>query len=256
MTDDDKDLDELFAPLREEARNPGAHPTPEELSAYHAQELSPADDLRVREHVVACQECADLVLDLQALYDAGIAEPSSVADLEQAAAWRDLRERMGFEPGKTSPLPSRSVSRGFFASALGGYSIAAALLAVAVGLTVWNVSLVRESREPRSIPIVRTFEESGSLRAGGEPLERPLVLPALIILILPTEIPDQPYRVDFIREGGIHPESSRELSAQGTELKILLPEGMLPAGRYEVRVAGPSPSQVWTYKITIAPPSR
>lgn len=254
MTDDDKDLDELFAPLRKEARDPGPHPTPEELSAYHAQELSPADDLRVREHVVACRECADLVLELQAFHDAGKEEPSGVVDLEQAAAWRGLRERMEFEPGKAPPLASRSVFRRFFASAQGGYSIAAALLVTVVGLTAWNVSLVRESREPRAIPI-RTFEDVGSLRAGGQPPELPLVLPALIILSLPTEAPDLLYRVDFVREGGRHSERSLEASAQGTELSISLPEGMLPPGRYDVRVAGPSPSPVWIYKITIDPSS-
>lgn len=245
MTDDEKERPSL-------ARD---HPTPEELAAYHANELSPEDDLRVREHVVACRECADLVLDLQAFYDAGREEPSGVADLEQATAWRNLRERMEFEPKKASPLPSRSVSRGFFASALGGYSIAAALLTVAVGLTVWNVSLVREGRKPRSIPIVRTFEESGSLRARGASPEPPLALPASVILSLSTETPDQPYRVDFVREGGRHPEYSFELFAQGTELSILLPEGALPPGRYDVRVAGASPSPAWIYKITIAPPS-
>jgi hypothetical protein len=256
VTDDDKDLDELFAALRRDARDPGDHPTPEELSAYHAKELSPADDLRVREHIVACRECADLVLDLQALYDAGRAESSSVVDLEQATAWRNLQERMEFEPEKARPLPSRSFFRGFFASTQGGYSVAAALLAAVCGLTAWNVSLLRERREPRVIPIVRTFLESGSLRTTGEPPEPPLVLPAPIILSLPPEeTPDQVYRVDFVHEGERHPEHSLEVSAQGTELSILLPEGALRPGPYDVKVVRPSLSPVRTYKITIDPPS-
>lgn len=240
----------------EERRRPlGNHPAPGELAAYHANELSPEEDDRVREHIAGCRECADLVLDLQAFHDAAKEEPSGVVDLEQAAAWRELRKRMEPEPGKTPLVPSRSVSPGFFASAQGGYSIAAALLVAVVGLAAWNVSLVRESREPRGIPMVRTFVDVDSLRAGGELPEPPLVLPAPIILSLPTEAPDLLYRVDFVPEGGRHSERSLEVSAQGTDLPILLPEGALPPGRYDVRVAGPSPSPVWVYKITIDPSS-
>ena len=97
----------------------------------------------------------------------------------------------------------RSLSPGFFASAQGGSSVAAALLAVAAGLAA----------------------------------------------------PDQLCHVELIREGERHSEHSFEARAQGTELSFLFPQGALPPGRCNARVAGSSLSPVWTYEITIDPRS-
>jgi hypothetical protein len=120
----------------------------------------------------------------------------------------DVEEERGdhlldFAAPQAPPFPAWSVSPGFFASAQGGSSVAAALLAVAAGLAA----------------------------------------------------PDQLYRVELIREGERHSEHSFEARAQGTELSLLFPEGALPPGRCNARVAGPSLSRVWTYEITIDPRS-
>lgn len=256
MTEDTDDLDRHLARLFEEGyrrEDPEDHPSPEKLSAYQANELPPEEADDIQEHVTRCGVCTGLLLDLQRFLEPREEDRprEGVADIGAEAGWRALRA--------AQPFPTKPLSQPFFTSTKGGYSVAAALLAVAVGLAVWNANLVRESHEPRPIPLVRTFEAQGSLRAGGRPSEPPVVLPVPIILSLSTDTPERAYRVDFIREGQSDPEQSLEVPAQGTELSILLPERALRPARYTVRVVGlreglPSPP-VWTYELTVGSPA-
>jgi hypothetical protein len=167
-----------------------------------------------------------------------------VVDLETAAEWRELRERIKREVEK----------KRFFFSARGGYSVAAALLAVSVGLAAWNVTLLRESREPRPVSTLRTLEARESFR-GGAAGEEPVYLPAQITLNLPTDAPEPLYRVELIPQGGGGAEELIEMPPQGSELRFFVPEQALRTGRYTIRVQGlrqghPS-AVVWTYELTV-----
>ena len=113
------------------------HPAADKLAAYQADKLSPEENDAIQEHVASCDLCAERLLDLQRFLEF-VPDPSraGVADLETAAEWRKLQRRIEQETEK----------KRFFASARGGYSVAAALLAVCIGLAAWNLNLWRESR--------------------------------------------------------------------------------------------------------------
>ncbi|HEV2853365.1 MAG TPA: zf-HC2 domain-containing protein [Thermoanaerobaculia bacterium] len=256
MTDDADELDRRLARLFEEGRrreDPEDHPAPEKLSAYQAKELPPEEADAIQEHLVQCAFCTELLLDLE-----GFLEPQEeearegVADLGAEAGWRKVREEMGW---KGRSLSSPTVSRGFFASALGGYSVAAALLVAAIGLAAWNLNLSREMRRPQPSPTMRTLEVAGGSRgiaSSGE--DGPVNLPAEITLNLPTDNPDARYRVDLFPGGSDRPAWSLDLPTQGLTLSLLLPEKALPTGRCVIRVSPlgkDGASRAWTYELPV-----
>jgi hypothetical protein len=175
--------------------------------------------------------------------------------LESAAEWRKLRDRLEKEPAR-KPAEYSPVSFGsFFRSARGGYAAAAALLAVAVALGLWNLSLVRRSREPIVPRTTRTLSAEGSLRGPAEPAEEPVVLPAQITLELPVETPEPRYHLDFVRQGSRVPERSLEVLPQETELRFVLPEKALRPGEHVIKAQGlrdgkPS-GDVLTFELTV-----
>lgn len=232
MTDDDKDLDELFAPLRKSARDPVDHPTPEELDAYHAKELSPGDEERIREHIATCRECADLVLELQAFYDAGRKEPSDVADLEQVAAWRDLRENLPFLPEPVGkPVKAERGRPGFWAPLRSYQGIAAVLMVVMV-----SGFLVYRLQEPAKIQTV-TLDPIGSVRRG-DPVAIETVPPSADLVLRGIEESFTQYRAE-IRKGGRVVETLPDLRKDNpSEVLLEEPGASLEPGDYEIVLWG------------------
>ena len=259
MSDEIKDLDEMLGFLSEERQpDPEEHPSPETLTAYQANELSEEEDRRIQDHLAACGHCTELLLDLEEFLEppAAVAEP--VADFEAAADWRRLRETLKRDVGeKPSARPDR---RRFLASVWGGYS-AAALLVISVGLGIWNVELLREIRKPQPIRTVQTLSAQGSTRGGSKPSEgEPVVLPADITLLLPTETPSSAYKVDFVHYETPRPEWSLDVAQAKGELNIHLPAEALPPGNYTVQVAplssGRSGPESWSYPLRIISSAR
>lgn len=253
MTDDDKDLDELFAPLREGARDPGGHPTSAELAAYHAKELSPADDLRVREHIVVCRECADLVLDLQAFYDAGREEPSEVTDFEQVAAWRDLREKLPFRADDTLGTPKKAERRrpGFFAPLRSLRGIAAVLAVVAVsGVLAYRL------REPARSQVV-TLDPVSSFRSG-EKDEGETASPSDDLVLRVAGESYKEYQAEIRREGEVIETLSGLREDEPSNVPIGSPGSSLEPGRYEIVLFGlgsdSPPEEIGTYEILFKAP--
>lgn len=158
MKDDDW---ELFQCLAQDQPGLGDHPTLEALSAYYARELPFEESELVCEHFIVCPECIVLFFELDKFLHAsdGGAEavPVEVADLEQAAAWTDLRDRLSFQTASNSRLAARSnPSRlSFFAPFRSGWRVAAVLaMALASGVFGYKVrsaSLVEELRVAQSI---------------------------------------------------------------------------------------------------------
>lgn len=145
MSDDKPSLAEAIRLLAErDRRTLGAHPKIEELAAYHAGELAPDAEARVREHIALCRECSDLLLDL--INFADLTPPPGEPDItddELEEDWKALRARMGekepapvvpFRPTAPAspavmPRVGRARSRWLIAA-----SLAAAVLGTAFGL--------------------------------------------------------------------------------------------------------------------------
>lgn len=246
MTDDDKDLDELFAPLRETARHPADHPAPEELEAYYAKELSPEEEERIREHLVACRECADLVLDLQAFSVAARKPDTGVVDFEQAAAWRDLREKLPFRPEtveervKAEPKRRRSALRPVWGIA--------ALLAVAIsgGLMyrAWAPDTSGAETE------ITTLDPVGSFRSGEPDVD---TVPRSRGLVLRVDEGSYSEYVAEIRQRGREVETLTGLR-EDEPLNVPLgsPGSSLEPGEYEIvlfGLQGDRLQEIGTYRV-------
>lgn len=96
MSDPQRDPDrELAAALAahatDTAGNPGEHLTADELAAYHAGELAPADEARAQEHLLRCAECSELLLDLDRLQTGELGALGPATEEEVDAIWEAVR---------------------------------------------------------------------------------------------------------------------------------------------------------------------
>jgi hypothetical protein len=178
------------------------------------------------------------------------AEP--VADFEAAADWRKLQA--GLRRPEKNLSQARPDRRRFFASVWGGYSVAAALLVMTVGLGLRNVELARELKKPQPIFATKTLSAQGSSR-GVEKLES-VALPAQIVLILPTDQPAPLYQLDISSQKRGKPQWSLEVPLQDGELSFNLPAQSLSPGTYILHIAahgkGQQPTlEAWNYRLSI-----
>jgi hypothetical protein len=247
VNDDSADLDRLFARLSGDghAQNPDAHPTPEELSAYLANELSPQADDAIQEHLTQCTLCAGLLLDLQRLLDPPPEDlpREGVADLETEVEWRELRGKLRATqaPG-TAPdtdearkAPPRKILR--------SQAVAAVLALLLVGAVFRIVVLDRQLASPVAVQIT-TIEAQESKK--GRPSEpTPFHLGNVAVFETHLEQPHRKLRLSFKDKNG---RILRTLDAQEDEngmVALLLPSRFLALGLYrvEVREAESSASQ-------------
>src|ERR1700704_5490298 len=113
------------------------HPEPETLAAYHAGELEEVEAQRLQDHLLACRECAALLLDLDGLADPGFGA-GSLSSTDQEELWGRIQGEIGQagSPVIPFPRPSRSAPQPRWLQAL-----AASLLVATMGLSAWVVSL-------------------------------------------------------------------------------------------------------------------
>lgn len=164
MNDWTDDLRQGVEELAGEARRSAdVHLEPEEIADYRDGRLSPADAERVQSHLVACRECAALLLDLEGLADPafGAAEPWSAADAD--AVWEGVRSGLGDKKAAASviPFPARVRPPRWL------QALAAALLIAVLGLSTRVASLrhtVHELSRPEVNAIVLDLYPEGSGR--------------------------------------------------------------------------------------------
>ncbi|MFL6231917.1 MAG: hypothetical protein ACJ76N_02165 [Thermoanaerobaculia bacterium] len=235
MTDEpiDPELDELFGLLADEERGepgPGEHPDDATLSAYHARTLLDGEVSRVQDHLVACRQCRDQLLEHARFMESPVEGPAEgVSSFEKAAEWRRLKERM--EPAEArAPEPSPAVPmddrRRMLRSLRVFKSLAAAFAALALGLFLRDVYVQKPARvlSERALSF-------GTTRSAPEPKKIQVRLPAALRIIPETEYPR--YLVE------IEPANGKRV--QTLELPPA-PDGWLielvDPGTYEIRVLG------------------
>jgi hypothetical protein len=255
VSDETSELDGMLGFLAEDGRrrrDPEAHPSAETLTAYQANELTADEDERIQSHLAVCAQCTELLLDLDEFLQPPVAA-APVADFEAAADWRKLRESLG-TPEKKDPA-ARPDRRRFFASVWGGYSVAAALLVLTIGLGIWNGELARELKKPQPLGGPRTLTAEGSSRGTENPgADEPVVLPAQIILIPSTDRPAPSYRLEIfdLEKGKL--QWSLDVPYQDGELSFSLPRRSLTPGTYTVRASAPGEEQrAQKYRLSVAP---
>jgi hypothetical protein len=220
----------------EQDRIAGEHPSSEKLSAYQANELSPAEDDAIQEHLVGCSLCVERLLELQQFLEfapEGEAR-EGVADLETAAEWRKLRGRI-LGTGK------------IVLSRLAASLILGLLLVPLFGISWW----LRERSAELKEQVVELQGEIAELRTPqvGVPVEhlegprdeaRQIPAGRTVDLDLRTSAPKDyaEYLVEIAaRDGQVLWSSPLKRTDSGT-LTFRLVGGFLEPGVYRIRLAG------------------
>jgi hypothetical protein len=196
------DLKDALAP-----RDAGPHLEPEEIANYHNGRLSPADERRVQDHLVACRECSELLLDLQNLGDPGFGAKEKLPEGAGERVWEAVRKEI--QPANVVPLrrePRDETPRWL-------KSLAAMLLLSTMALSGWVASLrdrVQELSSPQAnTPVVDLYPVS-SVRGGtGGPPVPEIAEDAewVTVLLRSPGLPEfEEYGVEILR--GDHGEGS------------------------------------------------
>jgi hypothetical protein len=219
------------------------HSSPTELSAYHAGDLSPEADARVREHLALCRQCSDLLLDLAGFAD--LAPPPGVPELTEAEVdedWQALRARMGEKEQKPAtvvpfpPVPRPQPARTLWNSP--GLSIAATLLAVvgfSYGLYQW--SEVRRLHNPGFVQEYPLTAETDRRRGPSEEeLKTISSREGGLLYLTPDSDEIHPaYEAEILLDG----KTIMQLPAKPVNpVAIGIPGGGLKPGEYRIRLYG------------------
>lgn len=238
------------------------HPTPEALTAYDANELTPDQDDRIQEHFLECRDCPELLLDYKSFSapDAAAKEVPDLSDSWVAAAWEALRARLAGEP---EPGGWRSLHRRMRLSfRTVAHRLAAGLLACSVGLSWWILSLSREIgqlQEPQLNLPVAYLHLPIDHRGKEEPAPSLLVpagAPSFLLVLTPLVEPFYPeYRLEIRTSGGAEVWSGGGLTktADGT-FHVGLSRRFLRAGEYRIRLFGltggpPEPIEEYAFRL-------
>lgn len=245
-------LGELLAEAR---RDLDAHPTPDELVAYGASELTAAEAKRVEDHLVLCPHCLELLLDRERFADPAFGSEGSLTPAEEAAAWQALRSRLAADeaprealrrgPSLGLPSPRRRWTL-FLASPRPAWALAASLFVVALGLSLRTWQLQRSvddlSRPQVNAPVVDLFPASPLRGEERQPAVVELASAGRFVTLIlsPKGAPDfADYRVEILSSEG------RDVwSAEGLEkddhgsFTLVLPGGFLRPGDYRLRLYG------------------
>jgi anti-sigma factor RsiW len=234
---------EIWSRWRRSITGADGHPTPELLSAYHEDRLSPERDGEIQEHFVECPECPELVLDLDRFTapEAAEAGRDELSDTWVDGAWRRLRSRLATEGRPARPRLRR------LAGPVSAWSMAALLLPCTVVLWVRVDALgaeVRDLRAPQLNPPWRDVESPGVLRGGTPPpweVEVPAAARQFLLVLHPASPPaslePREYHLEIRTGAGEDVWSGPGLVRSGEGSFVVgVSRRLLPAGDYRLRV--------------------
>jgi putative zinc finger protein len=216
------------------------HPSPDELVAYGAGELSADEEARIQNHLALCPHCLELLLDFERWSDPEPESEQSIPAGEKAAAWQALQARLA-----TDEAPRRRPGLRF-ASPRPAYALAAGLLVAVVGLSLRVVHLERgmaDLSDPQvNAPVVDLLPASPLRGEPGKGAEVKLE-PAsrfFALILNPKGSPDYAgYRVEILDAGGrvVWSEDGLEKNPHGS-FTLILSQRFLGPGAYRLRLYG------------------
>ena len=241
---DEASVQRLLALLsEEEGARSSSHPTAEELMSYDEGRLSAEEAERVQGHLVACDGCRALLLDLANLEGLAPAPGSAgSSDAEATAAFAALRSRLSAEPPQARGVPWSpfSLSHPF------PLALAASLLAC-IGLGALAVSAYHQAARPArpqlNDTIVDLFQDplrSSDPRAATLTPPRSVVLPPgasqlTLILHLAGAGPEEELGVQIETRDGKVVWKGHGLAVTPERTSTLsLDRRFLPAGEYRI----------------------
>ncbi len=264
---DDDALDDL---LRSAVRSlpdgaTGPHPEPDTLLRYQADELPESEHEALQQHLVDCQACRLLVLDLAACLQLEAAESEALDAAEQRADWRRLvaevaRRRRGGRTARARPAVWLRRVAGWPAASLG--VAASALLAFWLG---WS-----SARAPiGDVQIADVGRVQTRQREAGQVGRTSVVVAAhsrrLVLLFhtgddalfdpeAPASRPGSRYRLELRRRAGERSTTvwSGELTTdEEGNVSLVLPPRGLPSGAYEgwIARAGAALEQAYEFEL-------
>ena len=210
------------------------HPESAELVAYRSGTLPEAAARGVGDHVFACAQCREDLLDLDSFLAAGAKRRERVRDFEAAVSWRSFRAGLDRRRPALSSL------------------LAAALALAALGLGIWALQqrgLAEGLRERVSAlvapqpnaPIVDLFPRSSA--RGSAAGEEAVALPSgadflTLVLNLPESPGFEAYEAELLDASGrVLWQGELRLSPFGT-FRLGIWRSALAAGEHEVRLYG------------------
>lgn len=240
------------------------HPSLDEIAAYHARTLPPAEEARIQDHLVECRRCTAVLLERDELArEIEASEPAAPG--EDAEAWEALRSRLprssqGEEPSHRVEAPGRPVTspvRPGRRSPRWPPAIAASLLVATLGLTAWNASLRRRLAEIDQPQVNAPIHEitSGPLRSSGEAAILELAHGIrFYTLVLRPSAPPPPgeWEVEISR-----PDGSVEWRGQGLRpnehgsFSLTLSRGLVGEGEHVIRLHGTGGAVQEEYRLRI-----
>ncbi len=233
-------LRRLAAKMRQ-GQDAASHPSVEDLVAYHAGELPEAADRDLRQHLLLCRDCPDLILALDGFSKLPNSEGEPVpAGMD--SAWEAVRRQLAREGWFTGGRGKAARPRPFFL--LPRNLLAAAALVLVAGLGLLLLGLPNGSR-PRIVAQPESgavFEDLGPAVRGPVPTLRISGSAKHFILVATPEGPPYPeYRVELrtvqapgrlLWSGPWHPP------AGAPDLFLEIPRDFLSPGEYRLELRG------------------
>jgi hypothetical protein len=233
---------------QEIARDQGlkAHPTPEKLAAYHADELSETEDLEIQRHLAICSECPALLIDLEDLFEPRQRD-LGLSDTGVASAWQDLRSRLGGKGRTGGPrVAVKTPWWAWFSAALKSPVLASGLAVLCLGLSVSLFNLRESQVRPLGNPLTVEIRNEQT-RSGDEPLSLTRIPLAadhdgmILDLVISPLAAERYQRFDGVilnaKNRVVHPFSGR-LQQETNELRVTLDRKLLKPGLYKIEVFG------------------
>ncbi len=224
----------LRALAKEETARLASHPGTEELAAYSAGRLTPAQEDRVQEHLSLCRDCTVQVVDVAQLAATATTE-AELGDAQVEALWRRLVTDLN-----APPAAGRWTAPPVWLAA-----VAASLLIAALGLAVW-VSDLRRTIGTLSGPQLNTpvaVLVPGAFFRDAEERRTTIDLPPgagslTLVMALSERASFGGYSLEIAAGDSVRWRGEGMLRNAEGSFTVTLARSWLPLGRYHLRVFG------------------